>query len=134
MEDTGFHYIFDFKLHSNQILSYPEELNRIFVDVLRDFKVLKYDFFKFSGGGEGVTGFYLLSESHCSYHTYPESNYIAVDIFTCGRDPGNTVAELSKRLGAVTYSSHFIKRGSQAISYSTSKICREDFNEQSEIA
>jgi len=134
MEDTGFHYIFDFKLHSNQILSSPTDLDRIFVDVLRDFKVLKYDFFKFSGGGEGVTGFYLLSESHCSYHTYPESNYIAVDIFTCGRDPGNTGTELSERLGAMKYSSHFIKRGSQAIAHSNQKISHERFNRQSEMA
>ena len=32
----------------------------------------------------GVTGFILLSESHVSVHTWPENNYVAVDIFTCG--------------------------------------------------
>jgi S-adenosylmethionine decarboxylase len=134
MEDTGFHYIFDFKLQSNEVLSSPIKLNQIFTDVLRDFKVLKYDFFKFSGGGEGVTGFYLLSESHCSYHTYPESNYIAVDIFTCGRDVGNTGAELSKKLGAMSYSSHFIKRGSQAIVHANLEICRDLHNQPAKVA
>ncbi len=115
MNDTGYHYIFDFKVRASQLLSDPVELNQIFTDILRDFTILKYDFHKFGSGGEGVTGFYLLSESHCSYHTYPENNYIAVDIFTCGRNPGNNLLELAQRLGAVSWSSHYIKRGSQAI-------------------
>ncbi len=32
----------------------------------------------------GVSCVYLLAESHISIHTWPESNYVAVDIFTCG--------------------------------------------------
>lgn len=31
-----------------------------------------------------MTGLYLLSESHLSYHTYPETNYISIDVYTCG--------------------------------------------------
>ena len=31
-----------------------------------------------------VTSLYLLSESHLSFHTWPENRYIAMDIFTCG--------------------------------------------------
>jgi S-adenosylmethionine decarboxylase proenzyme len=30
------------------------------------------------------TALYLLSESHLSIHTWPEKNFIAIDIFTCG--------------------------------------------------
>ena len=33
---------------------------------------------------QGVTAIALLAESHISIHTWPESNYSAVDIFTCG--------------------------------------------------
>jgi len=33
---------------------------------------------------QGVTGLALLAESHISIHTWPESRYAAVDVFTCG--------------------------------------------------
>lgn len=33
---------------------------------------------------QGVTGLALLAESHISIHTWPESSYAAVDVFTCG--------------------------------------------------
>ena len=32
----------------------------------------------------GVTGVVLISESHLCIHTWPEHEYAAVDIFTCG--------------------------------------------------
>ena len=35
---------------------------------------------------QGVTAIALLAESHISIHTWPESNYSAVDIFTCGKN------------------------------------------------
>ncbi len=35
---------------------------------------------------QGVTGLALLAESHISIHTWPESRYAAIDIFTCGKE------------------------------------------------
>ena len=35
---------------------------------------------------QGVTAIALLAESHISIHTWPESNYSAVDVFTCGQN------------------------------------------------
>ncbi|MGG6296663.1 adenosylmethionine decarboxylase [Leptolyngbya sp. AN02str] len=32
----------------------------------------------------GVTALVLLAESHISVHTWPESGFIAADVFTCG--------------------------------------------------
>lgn len=32
----------------------------------------------------GATGVVLLSESHASFHTYPEHRYVAFDVFGCG--------------------------------------------------
>ena len=42
----------------------------------------------------GVTVIALLAESHISIHTWPESNYSAVDIFTCGQ---NMLPELASQ-------------------------------------
>tara|TARA_Y100000310_G_C20578844_1_gene761926 strand:- start:603 stop:920 length:318 start_codon:yes stop_codon:yes gene_type:complete len=33
---------------------------------------------------QGITGVVLLAESHIAIHTWPEINYSAIDIFTCG--------------------------------------------------
>ena len=43
---------------------------------------------------QGVTAIVLLAESHISIHTWPESNYSAVDIFTCGQ---NMLPELASQ-------------------------------------
>ena len=43
---------------------------------------------------QGVTAIALLAESHISIHTWPESNYSAIDIFTCGQ---NMMPELASQ-------------------------------------
>ena len=43
---------------------------------------------------QGVTAIALLAESHISIHTWPESSYSAVDIFTCGK---NMMPELASQ-------------------------------------
>ena len=46
--------------------------------------ILKLMSYKFDP--QGVTAIALLAESHLSIHTWPESSYSAVDIFTCGQN------------------------------------------------
>lgn len=36
----------------------------------------------FDGGGS--SGAVILAESHCTWHQWPENNFIALDIFVCG--------------------------------------------------
>ena len=61
---------------------------------------------------QGVTAIALLAESHISIHTWPESNYSAVDIFTCGRNMLPDVAGqyLIEALKAEEHSLHVIER------------------------
>ena len=57
---------------------------------------------------QGVTAIALLAESHISIHTWPESNYSAVDIFTCGQ---NMLPELASQylIKALKANEHFLR-------------------------
>ncbi|MBO8219911.1 adenosylmethionine decarboxylase [Prochlorococcus marinus] len=57
---------------------------------------------------QGVTAIALLSESHISIHTWPESNYSAADIFTCGQ---NMLPELASQylIEALKAEEHFLR-------------------------
>ena len=61
---------------------------------------------------QGVTAIALLAESHISIHTWPESNYSAVDIFTCGQNMMPELASqyLIESLMAQEYSLRIIQR------------------------
>ena len=57
---------------------------------------------------QGVTAIALLAESHISIHTWPESNYSAVDIFTCGKE---MLPELASQylIGALKAEEHYLR-------------------------
>jgi len=57
---------------------------------------------------QGVTAIALLAESHISIHTWPESNYSAVDIFTCGK---NMLPELASQylIETLRAEEHFLR-------------------------
>ena len=61
---------------------------------------------------QGVTAIALLAESHISIHTWPESNYSAADIFTCGHNMMPEIASqyLIKSLIAKEHSLRIIER------------------------
>ena len=65
---------------------------------------------------QGVTAIALLAESHISIHTWPESNYSAVDIFTCGQNMMPELASqyLIKALNADEHYSRVIDRNPPA--------------------
>ncbi len=52
--------------------------------------IISHNFHKFSP--HGISGVVVIAESHVTIHSWPEYNYAAVDIFTCGDttmgDPG----------------------------------------------
>ncbi len=66
---------------------------------------------------QGVTAIALLAESHISIHTWPESNYSAVDIFTCGRNmlPELASQYLIEALQAEEHSMRIIERNPPAV-------------------
>lgn len=81
----GKHWVADFAGCDAALLKDEAALNEIFTRAIAasDATILKSASHAFGGHG-GVTGLFLLAESHAAYHTYPELNYIALDFFTCG--------------------------------------------------
>tara|TARA_B100000575_G_C22594750_1_gene372817 strand:+ start:175 stop:537 length:363 start_codon:yes stop_codon:yes gene_type:complete len=63
----------------------------------------------------GVTHIWLLSESHMAVHTWPENNYFAIDIFTCGNegDPSAVLDYIKDNLNVQTYTVTRKARGMQ---------------------
>src|SRR4249920_1299043 len=61
----------------------------------------------------GVSGVVVIQESHLAIHTWPEYQYAAVDLFTCGEtvDPWVSFEHLKKVFGA-NYSAIEMNRGS----------------------
>ncbi|WP_342626395.1 MULTISPECIES: adenosylmethionine decarboxylase [unclassified Prochlorococcus] len=55
---------------------------------------------------QGITGLALLAESHISIHTWPESQYAAIDVFTCGHKmlPEKACEFLSREFDSTTHS------------------------------
>lgn len=41
---------------------------------------------------DGLTGFVILAESHCSFHSFPNRNFIYIDIFSCKSFDSNEAA------------------------------------------
>jgi len=61
---------------------------------------------------EGVSGFVMIAESHVSIHTFPEKDYVFMDIFSCRSfDVDRATELLSKVFGAKKLNKKVIKRG-----------------------
>ncbi|MGC2423043.1 MAG: adenosylmethionine decarboxylase, partial [Nitrospirota bacterium] len=66
------------------ILQDLDRVREIMVSAAREAKatVVEVAFHEFNPFG--ISGMVIIAESHLSIHTWPEYNYAAVDIFTCG--------------------------------------------------
>ncbi len=73
--------------------------------------IISHNFHKFSP--YGVSGMVVIAESHVAIHTWPEYNYAAVDIFTCGDtiDPWVIQEYLKEAFNSQNVSSMEMKRG-----------------------
>ena len=49
------------------------------------------------GEAEGISAIALLAESHISVHTWPERNFAAFDIFTCGNTNPQAAADALRK-------------------------------------
>ena len=60
----------------------------------------------------GVSGFVLIAESHISVHTFPERNYLSLDIFSCKAFDTRLAAAFAKEtFGLDHYEINILDRG-----------------------
>jgi S-adenosylmethionine decarboxylase len=79
---AGIHLLAEF--WGGKVIEDSKEIERILIGATKKAKniPLKVAIHKFSP--QGMTGVVLLAESHIALHSWPEFNYLAIDIFTCG--------------------------------------------------
>jgi len=78
----GYHLIAEFWYGKN--IEDEKKLKKLLLEAVKKSNntALKIILHKFNP--RGITGVVLLAESHIALHSWPEFNYLAIDIFTCG--------------------------------------------------
>jgi S-adenosylmethionine decarboxylase len=86
------HIVADFYGVPGDLISQVKQVKKILKEAIERAKlsIVGSRFFQFNP--HGVTGIFLLKESHVSIHTWPEYGYCALDIFTCKDDKSAFVA------------------------------------------
>ena len=106
----GTHLIVDLILDPNvfitilnkKFFSHFDEIIQVSL-VKNKMNILNKQIHFFEGPDGAFTALYLLSESHLSLHSWPEYNYVAMDIFTCGNcETENIMKDISNYLEAKT--------------------------------
>jgi S-adenosylmethionine decarboxylase proenzyme len=84
MKALGRQILVEFYDCDADIINDVPQIENILLSATRAAKasIISHNFHKFSP--HGVSGTIVIAESHIAIHTWPEYNYAAVDIFTCG--------------------------------------------------
>jgi S-adenosylmethionine decarboxylase len=120
-EETSFgtfgrHIIADLSGCSYKLLTSVEFIQQTLENAVRKAgaTIISSRFHQFSP--VGVSGIILLSESHCSIHTWPDEQYAAIDIYTCGEHvfPHLACEYIAKHLEASEVCISAMERGLKA--------------------
>lgn len=110
---TGVEYIVDASGCDPNALRSIDILRSLFHDIIGSLGLTAIGeplWHAFPGEG-GVTGITMLSESHLSVHTYPETGYAAFDLYCCRPDADWPWSEqLASALGATTVTIRVVRR------------------------
>ncbi len=117
MNALGRHILVEFIGCNSEILNDVSIIEKSMVDAAQDAgaTVINSTFHHFSPFG--VSGVVVIQESHLAIHTWPEYQYAAVDLFTCGEsvDPWISFDFLKKAFEAQGHSALEMHRGSLAV-------------------
>jgi len=113
MQALGRQILVEFYKCNEEILKDVQKIEKSMLEacVLAKATIVRHTFHEFSPFG--VSGVVVIAESHVAIHTWPEYNYAAVDIFTCGEtiDPWVIFKYLEEKFESLQSSNMEMKRG-----------------------
>lgn len=114
MKYAGTHIIADF--WQGKDIAAPRELKRILLQAAEEAQNTPLQVSIHTFSPRGITGVVLLAESHIAIHTWPEIEYVAIDIFTCGQGANakKALAYLRKELNPQKVAVKAMQRGKMA--------------------
>jgi len=108
----GHHYMIDIMDLSYIDLEDIDNIKKIMEKAISIGKmnIIDKKFHKFSP--HGYTGFYMLAESHLSFHTWPEKGIISIDCYTCGEenDTYKATQHIIKSFNSNNYKVNYVER------------------------
>ena len=98
---------------NGKIIEDPKEIKRILITAVKKAKNIPLEVVIHKFSPQGITGVVLLAESHIFISTWPEINYVAIDIFSCGEKamPEKALQYLKKEFKPKKFVIKEIKRG-----------------------
>ena len=107
------HTLLELRGCDSAMLNEPEKLKELLLAAVRrgHGTIVTNVFHTFSP--HGVSGVIVIAESHVAIHTWPEHDYAAVDIFSCGTTLDHIVIRdwIREGLGAATIETRELTRG-----------------------
>jgi len=92
VKTSGKHMICDIKNIKNvQLLNSVTDVTKLFDCICETYEFTVLQKIEHCFEPQGFSILYLLSESHLSIHTFPEKNYVAIDLYTCKQYDDNSV-------------------------------------------
>jgi len=75
----------------HRYLQDPSVIKRVLQDAVRQsgMRIITSLFHQFGSQGRGVTGLFVVAESHLVIHTWPERNLLNLDVFFCNLTKNN---------------------------------------------
>ncbi|TAM73683.1 S-adenosylmethionine decarboxylase proenzyme [bacterium] len=127
MEELGTHIVCELSGCNGALLTDVECVRDIMVCAAHEARaeVMEVAFHRFMP--QGVSGVVVIAESHLSIHTWPETGYAAVDIYTCGTNtqPWKALEHIARSFEAATMRTTEVKRGIPAAPGEFTHIVRD---------